>query len=97
MRLDARLSARAKVRVDGRVVGQATAVADAPLVRAGLATVEVAAGTWSRALASADVGGDDLGVVTPDVLAATARDLCVHGEAAWVLRLGRQRARLPTR
>ena len=55
-----------------------------------LATVEAAAGLWSRGLASADVTPDGslaLAGVGPDVLAQVGRDLCRFGESVWMIQV----------
>ncbi len=51
----------------------------------GVATLEVAAGLWSRGFASARVQPNPYGLLTAPVLAWLARELCLSGEAVGLL------------
>ena len=62
-----------------------------------LATVEAAAGLWSRGLAAADVTPDGslaLAGVGPDVLAGVGRDLCRRGESVFMIDVNEHGVRL---
>ena len=62
----------------------------------GLAALEVAAGLWGRAFASAEVSPSSLATaaVTPDVLMMIGRELVRQGEAVFEIRVERGRLRL---
>ena len=51
-----------------------------------LFAVELAAATWARTFAAADLSGDGAALVTPSVMTMIARSLAIYGEIAFVVR-----------
>ena len=73
---------------DAVVAGILAAAGGGNVLPTTLATVEAAAGLWSRGLASADVTPDGslaLAGIGPDVLAGVGRDLCRRGESVYMI------------